>query len=991
MISMLKEFVFLVLALSASVTLITVFLFEKSRCPEAEIGELIIDKEGGSKKANNNEKDKEKSPEDTQENEGSQVRDTCFALGRCLCSLGLCFLTPCTSSCCVFARGENPYSFTFYLSKGFRFFWRGFQLRFLTSFGTFSSGLVNLLSDTVQNEEERFFAMKSSLTALWVPCVVGEKTHTFLITALVSRLVRTLALVATLLLYKFNFPAYLQTRTILLFCAPNKTLTSLKLTPTCVWSQCFQFCQSNETDCLDRRFRTCEDDSFFLVILASVLAFSSIVSLLATLRLKQLANYSKLFQVSRTAFPCCSPVQDTSRLRLCYPCCPFEPILHRSVIFDRMATGAFGQFSDLLSDAPMDALVRPNIMGETPIHVAASMKDVAFLEALLKKRAGRKGAHPSKDVGIQETEEYELKVINSNEDKNQTKASDTSSRHKSDCEEGYATQSDENMKCKNRRGRSPMFNACEHNNLPALKQLLKAGFDPHAEDREGLRPIQVAMMNKAKECVLHLLNSSEEVRRNTKVDQKVKIINRVILSQGGVWMDIIDQNMNWDLIEKIKNSEGPSVRKSAVTKEGHTPVDPVLDNLVERLKEEANCKGLSAISKAVEEGNAEQLELLLQAGVSPEVEDVTGITPLQRAVKGNKDELCISLIDAGADCKKVDINQLNMRAVQDNKTELATTLIKAGANPDQRESESTQGLINIAGENSNWEILFQLLDRGAEVFSYEDSHTRSTNCQSLLTNLAKANRIPLLDKLIENSRFDIVRSLGVHHLLVNHGDLACLLQLERPELLPLIKKFASKLCARPFLENYTEEEGARLMAKLQMNGIKLRGEDGVQVQWNQTIPPKSECNRLTWFGWHERSAYEERGHVTGVQVVTDGELIKRIRFSYLHTFEKWRPTTGLAEDSNLTEDTEEGQFRLADGEYIIEVRTYTIKKSPKLCGIEVLASSGRQAFWGKRSQDCMKSLMKDVFLAYCSGGGNHGDGNFHLIFHWGRDKSTCCH
>ena len=157
-----------------------------------------------------------------------------------------------------------------------------------------------------------------------------------------------------------------------------------------------------------------------------------------------------------------------------------------------------------------------------------------------------------------------------------------------------------------------MFNACEHNNLPALKQLLNAGFHPDAEDREGLRPIQVAMKNKAKDCVLHLLNSSEEVRRNTKVDQELKIMNWVVLSQGGVWMNITDQHMNWDLIEKIKNSGSPPLRKSAVTKEGHTPVDPVLDILVESLKEEADYKGLSVIAKAVDEGNAEQLELLLQ-------------------------------------------------------------------------------------------------------------------------------------------------------------------------------------------------------------------------------------------------------------------------------------------------------------------------------------------------------------------------------------------
>ena len=96
-------------------------------------------------------------------------------------------------------------------------------------------------------------------------------------------------------------------------------------------------------------------------------------------------------------------------------------------------------------------------------------------------------------------------------------------------------------------------------------------------------------------------------------------------------MEIQDKNMNWKLIDDIKNSESPQVERSAVTKEGHKPVDPVLDGLVESLKKDSEVAGLSVISKAVEEGNAEQLDLLLQAGFSPDIGDATGISPYQRA------------------------------------------------------------------------------------------------------------------------------------------------------------------------------------------------------------------------------------------------------------------------------------------------------------------------------------------------------------------------
>ena len=196
-ISIMKQFVFVVIALSSSVTGLSAYLTEKSKCLIEENGnqkgdkderDAIKDESNGEDQAtqnntdlgtssahglgeavDNNESDKDverDTDEEKQVDEQSQVKDTCSALGSCLCALGLCCFTPFTSSCCRFARGENPYSFTFYLANGFNFFWRGFQLRFLTAFGNFSSGLVELLSVPVRNEEERFFSAKSSLVAL---------------------------------------------------------------------------------------------------------------------------------------------------------------------------------------------------------------------------------------------------------------------------------------------------------------------------------------------------------------------------------------------------------------------------------------------------------------------------------------------------------------------------------------------------------------------------------------------------------------------------------------------------------------------------------------------------------------------------------------------------------------------------------------------------------------------------------------------------------
>ena len=194
-ISLLKEFVFVVIIFSAYMTWHSTFLFPKREMKKSKTkikpSHINLENHNGAEEekrdkqqskvlgtfsvtdfeskfgqildtytANEGIKDERKIEEIQQ----SVVQETCSALGRCICSLSFCFFAPFTSTCCKFARGENPYSFTFYLANGFNFFWRGFQLRFLTAFGDFSSGLVSLLSAPVEDEDSRFFALKSSLS-----------------------------------------------------------------------------------------------------------------------------------------------------------------------------------------------------------------------------------------------------------------------------------------------------------------------------------------------------------------------------------------------------------------------------------------------------------------------------------------------------------------------------------------------------------------------------------------------------------------------------------------------------------------------------------------------------------------------------------------------------------------------------------------------------------------------------------------------------------
>ena len=303
-----------------------------------------------------------------------------------------------------------------------------------------------------------------------------------------------------------------------------------------------------------------------------------------------------------------------------------------------------------------------------------------------------------------------------------------------------------------------------------------------------------------------------------------------------------------------------------------------------------------------------------------------------------------------------------------------------------------RSLIHIAAENSNWEILSHLLDNKAGLIADEDCHGASASCQSILVNLAKANQLQLLERLLQTS---YVVQEGIQHMLINHWDVDCLLHLENPDLLPLVQKFASEKFARPPLENYTGEEAERLEERLKMNNIQFRGEyHDYEVRWNQPLPTRDEMKRQ-WnkekimYRWEE-NVYEARGQISGVQVATDGEKINRIRFAYKQTFEQWRATAWTRGDIYWGEGgVEQDPFLLEEGEQVVQLTTHTDSLLATLLGLELLTTIGRHVFWGKKSGNCKRSVTKETFLAYCSGGVVYGD-CVSLTFHWEQNKPTPC-
>ena len=211
-------------------------------------------------------------------NPNVSMRSTISGLCGCLASFWVCVFLPCVSIFFCFCSH----------------FWESFLKRFKPGFSDFTDGLVFMLKEPIAKEDDRYFLAKAATTSLFVPCVIGTGGKTFKLSAAVSWLVRTLAIVLVGLLYLFNFPPGLHSRTTILFCGTNETVANLPSQPgeneTCVGGDCFQFCPLYGNCSLTHRLRLCnEGDLTFITNLCWILVLCQVLALVSIYRLNALA------------------------------------------------------------------------------------------------------------------------------------------------------------------------------------------------------------------------------------------------------------------------------------------------------------------------------------------------------------------------------------------------------------------------------------------------------------------------------------------------------------------------------------------------------------------------------------------------------------------------------------------------------------------------------------------------------------------------------
>ena len=219
---------------------------------------------------------------------GERCRSTMSGLCNCLLSFWVCVFLPCVGVfwCCCSSFSEY------------------FLGRFKPGFSDFTDGLVFLMKEPIAEEDNRYFVAKAATTSIFVPCVIGTGGNTFKLSAAISWLVRTLAVVFVGLLYIFYFPSSLHSRTTILFCGTNKTVASLPGQPgeneTCMGWNCFQFCLWDGNCPITHKLRLCnEGDLPFVTSMGLILVLCQVLALVSILHLNALADYETLWKASK--------------------------------------------------------------------------------------------------------------------------------------------------------------------------------------------------------------------------------------------------------------------------------------------------------------------------------------------------------------------------------------------------------------------------------------------------------------------------------------------------------------------------------------------------------------------------------------------------------------------------------------------------------------------------------------------------------------------
>ena len=242
----------------------------------------------------------------------------------------------------------------------------------------------------------------------------------------------------------------------------------------------------------------------------------------------------------------------------------------------------------------------------------------------------------------------------------------------------------------------------------------------------------------------------------------------------------------------------------------------------------------------------------------------------------------------------------------------------------------------------------------------------------MLVGVAKACNEETMHKLIaklkEEFHAEERDNRGVHHLVINHSDITCLLRTTKKK--ELLEIFAPSFSS----SNFSKEEGEALTRELEDLGVEVE-EPAIWKRGEKKENPEM---------WSDGECYHhEKKRLTGIQVVVENyyNRISKLRVAFDNgEWGSWRET---AKESGDSTPVEQPALLLQEGEEIIGATTHTHDYGD-LSSLELTLSTGRRQFWGStdtEGETKIKSVLEESKLAYLSGGRTPGF-DYQLNFHW---------
>ena len=236
--------------------------------------------------------------------------------------------------------------------------------------------------ETFQKESE--FSIKSAITSIWLPCVVGQRPYTFILSAVTSLAFKNLLFILAVLL---NHLQVIEINVFLLWCvdaAKTKIYEARNITVCHSLQTCFE----NTTNTFEeQRIRVCHESPdenlvFLAINVLTGLCVLSMLSAIASFKLDKIIDHERFYQSTKTLF-----------------CFKTRPVVHRSLLF---ILASSDKHQELLEEVTQDIkeymtedvtefrveyLTNRPRMGETPLYYSTKLGAVRCTDILLRKGA----------------------------------------------------------------------------------------------------------------------------------------------------------------------------------------------------------------------------------------------------------------------------------------------------------------------------------------------------------------------------------------------------------------------------------------------------------------------------------------------------------------------------------------------------------------------------------------------------------------------------